>query len=200
MPTFQIETKQFRFDHSRTAFTPFYEALFDETAFDLSPEYWGFEEPIDESLSKDDPKKDLLDRWEDAHPLAPISVERNSPPSYWFYASLSTEYVDSNGEFHGFPPFTKGYTSTKIDIGTHSFDVVDRFLSLLLDHLQPRFASISTESDYLEKHEFTVDDGLGTLTTREGFRIKDTLPGIYYKTYISDDLVEDFRLNRCDET
>lgn len=69
MPTFQIETLQFRFDHSRTAFTPFYEALFDETAFDLSPEYWGFEEPIDESLSKDDPKKDLLDRWKDAHPL-----------------------------------------------------------------------------------------------------------------------------------
>jgi hypothetical protein len=68
------------------------------------------------------------------------------------------------------------------------------FRELIVDVLKPTFASLSSSSDYWSKHWFSVDHERGTTEMSVGQNVTNSLPGVYWLTYLSDHAIEQFDL------
>lgn len=65
-----------------------------------------------------------------------------------------------------------------------SEELVVELFSMLLKEFEPAFGSVSTQEDRRKKHRVVFQDRIGEVEKNVGQDIGDTLPGIYWMTYL----------------
>ncbi len=184
----KIRTLGIRVQPTKESIETLFKNCFNELPEKLWPEYISASgDDVGEPIPPGDPSP-IIRYWED-HSTIPF-VGRSSEPSYLLYFGFEFQ-EDTKPE------------PTQLEMKLHenpASDFAEAVFEFLIRATCAQFGSLSSEEDYQNRHWFSVEipEEYSIVETKRGLSLDETIPGVYFKTFFSSEIVEEYDLELDD--
>lgn len=162
---------------------------------DLCPDRWGYGEFPRTIIDFDNELRDFLRAWQTSE--LPISVGKTKPRSTLVFFRVQNLGPPPRAEVG--KPLCLYRVSMDFQNKTSINDIEFLIEQIMINLFSPLFLGITSEYDLIDRHVCRFIDEFGGYTQFTGVAVARKIPGLYWRTYLSDKLMENEQFQNLKE-